>query len=56
MLVEPPKCLHCLQAALACGITGEEIRELVAEAEKVHALGQGGWYPSVMTPQRAGSN
>ena len=39
----------CIQAALACGISGDEIRSLVAEAEVAKAQGLGGWYPSVVT-------
>ena len=41
-----------LQAALACGISGDEIRDFLAEAERAQASGKGGWYPSVSTPQK----
>lgn len=42
---------HCIQAALACGISGDELRTLVIEAEKAQAAGEGGWYPSVLKPK-----
>lgn len=41
-----------MQAALACGIAADEIRAMVAEAERNKSQNKLGWYPTVANVEK----